>query len=62
MNPTLRVTMVAAAAALLLAKSPSLTPSQVIKKLTATADRVAGAKRGSLAYGAGRLNVENLLR
>ena len=53
---------VAAAAALLLAKSPDLTPAQVIRKLTASADRVAGAKKGSAAYGAGRLNVEKLLR
>ena len=53
---------VAAAAALLLAKTPNLTPAQVITKLTATADRVAGAKKGSSAYGAGRLNVERLLR
>ena len=52
---------VAAAAALLLAKSPNLTPPQVIRKLTGTADRVAGAKKGSSAYGAGRLNVEKLL-
>ena len=50
------------AAALLLAKTPNLTPAQVITKLTATADRVAGAKKGSSAYGAGRLNVERLLR
>lgn len=53
---------VAAAAALLLAKSPDLTPAQVIKKLTSAADRVSGAKKGSTAYGAGRLNVERLLR
>jgi subtilisin family serine protease len=53
---------VAAAAALLLAKSPNLSPAQVIKKLTGSADRVAGAKKGSTAYGAGRLNVEKLLR
>lgn len=53
---------VAAAAALLMAKSPNLTPAQVIKKLTGTADRVTGAKKGSSAYGAGRLNVEKLLR
>lgn len=53
---------VAAAAALLLAESPNLTPAQVIKKLMGTADRVAGAKKGSSAYGAGRLNVEKLLR
>jgi subtilisin family serine protease len=53
---------VAAAAALVLAGSPGLTPAQVIKKLTASADRVANAKRGSTVYGAGRLNVERALR
>jgi subtilisin family serine protease len=53
---------VAAAAALLLAKSPNLTPAQVIRKLTATADRVANAKKGSAAYGSGRLNIEELLQ
>ncbi len=40
---------VAGAAALVLAKSPGLTPAQVIKKLTSSADRVAGAKKGSAA-------------
>ena len=39
-----------------------LTPAQVIKKLTSSADRVAGAKKGSAAYGAGRLNCEKALR
>jgi subtilisin family serine protease len=53
---------VAGAAALVLAKSPGLTPAQVIKKLTWSADRVAGAKKGSAAYGAGRLNCEKALR
>jgi subtilisin family serine protease len=53
---------VAAAAALILAKWPGLTPAQVIRKLTASADRVAGAKKGSRAYGAGRLNVQRALR
>lgn len=53
---------VAGAAALILAKWPDLTPAQVIRKLTASADRVAGAKRGSVAYGAGRLNCEKALR
>jgi subtilisin family serine protease len=53
---------VAGAAALLLAKSPGLTPAQVIRKLTSSADRVAGAIKGSTAYGAGRLNCEKLLR
>jgi subtilisin family serine protease len=53
---------VAGAAALVLAKSPALTPAQVIRKLTSSADRVAGAKKGSAAYGAGRLNCEKALR
>jgi subtilisin family serine protease len=53
---------VAGAAALLLARSPGLTPAQVIARLTGSADRVAGAKKGSRAYGAGRLNCERLLR
>lgn len=53
---------VAAAAALVLAKSPGSTPAQVIKTLTSSADRVAGAKKGSAAYGAGRLNCEKALR
>ena len=53
---------VAAAAALVLAKSPGSTPAQVIKTLTSSADRVAGAKKGSASYGAGRLNVEKALR
>jgi subtilisin family serine protease len=52
---------VAGVAALILAKSPGLTPAQVIKKLTSSADRVAGAKKGSTAYGAGRLNCEKAL-
>jgi subtilisin family serine protease len=53
---------VAGVAALILAKSPGLTPAQVIRKLTSSADRVAGAKKGSTAYGAGRLNCEKALR
>jgi subtilisin family serine protease len=53
---------VAGAAALVLAKSPGLTTAQVIKKLTSSADRVAGARRGSAAYGAGHLNCERALR
>jgi subtilisin family serine protease len=52
---------VSGVAALILAKSPGLTPAQVIKKLTSSADRVAGAKKGSTAYGAGRLNCEKAL-
>jgi subtilisin family serine protease len=53
---------VAGAAALVLAKWPELTPAQVIRKLQSTADRVAGAKKGSSAYGAGRLNCQKALR
>jgi subtilisin family serine protease len=53
---------VAGVAALILAKTPGLTPAQVIRKLTSSADRVAGAKKGSTAYGAGRLNCEKALR
>lgn len=53
---------VAGVAALILAKSPGLTPAQVIRTLTSSADRVAGAKKGSAAYGAGRLNCEKALR
>lgn len=54
---------VAAAAALLLAKSPELTPAEVREHLMATADRVPGM--GTQAhhpdYGAGRLNLFQLL-
>lgn len=53
---------VAGAAALILARWPSLSPAQVIAKLTSSADRVADAKKGSAAYGAGRLNCEKALR
>ncbi|MEO8576432.1 MAG: S8 family serine peptidase [Gemmatimonadales bacterium] len=53
---------VAGAAALVLAKSPGSTPAQVIRKLTSSADKVSGAKKGSTAYGAGRLNCEKALR
>src|SRR5262245_20357479 len=53
---------VAGVAALVLAKWPDLTPVQVIRKLTSSADRVAGAKKGSTSYGAGRLNCEKALR
>lgn len=53
--------LVAGAAALLLAKRPGLSPAQVVSRLTRAADRVAGAKRGSPSYGAGRLNVRALL-
>jgi len=53
---------VAGVAALVLAKWPDLTPAQVIRTLTSSADRVAGAKKGSASYGAGRLNCEKALR
>ena len=53
---------VAAAAALVLARFPGLTPAQVIRKLTSSCDRVSGAKKGSASYGAGRLNIEKALR
>jgi subtilisin family serine protease len=53
---------VAGVAALMLANSPELTPAQVIRKLKSSADRVADAQKGSVAYGAGRLNCEKALR
>jgi hypothetical protein len=53
---------VAGVAALVLAKWPNLTPAQVIRKLTSSADRVAGAKKGSTSYGGGRLDCEKALR
>ena len=52
---------VAAVAALVLAKYPRSTPAQVIARLTSSADRVAGKKRGDRGYGAGRLNCEAAL-
>jgi Subtilase family len=54
---------VSAAAALVLAGNPSLTPAQVIRKLQRSADRVSGMKgRPSNSYGWGRLNIEAALR
>jgi subtilisin family serine protease len=54
---------VAAAAALLLAKTPTLTPAQVIAKLQQKAVRVPGMKkRPSPSYGWGRLDIAALLR
>lgn len=54
---------VAAAAALLLAKSPGLTPKQVIARLKAKADRVPRMRaKGDTSFGAGRLNIEAALR
>jgi subtilisin family serine protease len=52
---------VAAAAALVLARHPGSTPAQVIKRLTSSADRVAGRKKADSSYGAGRLNCERAL-
>jgi subtilisin family serine protease len=54
---------VAAAAALLLAKSPNLKPAQVLSRLTATADRVPEqSARPDREYGAGRLNIAAALK
>jgi subtilisin family serine protease len=54
---------VAAAAALLLAKRPNLTPAQVRERLTQTADRVPWqTTRPDREYGYGRLNIEAALR
>jgi subtilisin family serine protease len=54
---------VAAAAALLLARRPNLTPAEVKKRLAKSADRVAGqAARSDKEYGAGRLNVAAALK
>ena len=54
---------VAAAAALLLAKDPNLTPAQVITRLQKKAHRVPGMKkRPSTSYGWGRLDIEAMLK
>ena len=54
---------VAAAAALLLAKSPRLTPKQIRDRLTKSADRVRWQRaRPDDEYGFGRLNVEAALK
>jgi hypothetical protein len=54
---------VAAAAALLLAKKPKLSPSQVRTRLAQTADRVTWQRsRPDDEYGYGRLNIEAALR
>ena len=53
---------VAGAAALILARHPGSTPAQVIARLMTSSDRVAGAKKGSRAYGAGRLNCQKALK
>jgi len=54
---------VAAAAALLLAKKPDLTPAQVKKHLQKTTDKVQWQKkRPTDEYGWGRLNVARALR
>jgi subtilisin family serine protease len=53
---------VAGAAALLLARHGGWSPKQVIARLESSADRVANARKGSSAYGAGRLNCQKALR
>jgi subtilisin family serine protease len=54
---------VSAAAALLLAEDPSLTPPQVIKKLQKSADKVPGLKkRPNNVVGWGRLNIEAAIK
>lgn len=54
---------VAAAAALVLARHPRLTPAQVVSRLTRTTDRAVRAKtKASPSYGSGRLNVRKALR
>jgi subtilisin family serine protease len=53
---------VAAAVALLLAKSPRLTPSAIRRRLTSRAARVPGQAGWNEEYGAGRLDVAALLR
>jgi len=54
---------VSAAAALLLAEDPDLTPAQVIRKLQRSSDKVPGMKkRPNTTFGWGRLNVERALR
>jgi subtilisin family serine protease len=53
---------VAGSAALILAKHAGWKPAQVISRLKSSADLVAGARKGSTAYGAGRLNCQKALR
>jgi subtilisin family serine protease len=54
---------VSAAAALVIAQDPELTPAQVIKRLQQTADKVPGmTKRPNTSVGWGRLNIEAALR
>jgi subtilisin family serine protease len=52
---------VAAAAALLLAKTPDPRPAAVRKHLMDTADRVSGQTEWNEEYGAGRLNISAAL-
>ena len=52
---------VAAAAALLLAKSPGLSPDAVRKRLMETADFVPGQTRKNAEFGKGRLNISAAL-
>jgi hypothetical protein len=54
---------VSAAAALVIADDPGLTPAQVIKRLQQTSDTVPGmTKRPNNSFGWGRLNIEAALR
>ncbi|MFL6200272.1 MAG: S8 family peptidase [Thermoanaerobaculia bacterium] len=52
---------VSAAVALLLAKSPGLSPSDVRKRIMDTADHVPGQTRRNEEYGSGRLNIASVL-
>ncbi len=52
---------VTAAAALLLARQPNLSPQQVVERLRATATKLAamGTRKFTPEYGAGLLNLES---
>lgn len=52
---------VTAAAALLLAKTPGLSPDAIRKRLIGTADLVSGQTRRNAEYGSGRLNIASAL-
>lgn len=52
---------VSAAAALLLAKTPGLSPADVRKRIVDTADRVPGQTKRNEEVGAGRLNIATAL-
>jgi hypothetical protein len=54
---------VSAAAALVIARDPDLTPAQVIKKLQQSSDKVPGMRtRPNNSFGWGRLNIDAALR